>query len=480
MTNNSFFKDVLKIVTGTFVTQLLGLLTIPVISRLFQPETFGEYAAVMALITSLGVGICAGYESSIVLPDKKKDSVSLFVLCILSTLLFTMLSSLLVFNYNYLPTVVIDKFNPKYLLLAPLFLFFGGVSHSLRYLNMRDKNFGLISSALVVSTSLEKVFVICYGFIGNISSLTLIGGSVLDSVARPIVYSFKVVNKELFSLVAQTKFSDLKKVAIRYRKFPLFILPTNLFARFSKDVPILLFLYFFSSYEVGLYTFAFRILILPISLFSNSIGEVFYQKESSSTDKSCDLVKDLLKLTFWIGLFPFVILAMFGDVIFEFALGPLWKEAGTYSQILSFLVFMRFITSISSYLAITENKQEYLFTLNIMSFVLTILGIAVGGYLNSILLSLGIVSLLNGLNYGIVGFRIIKLRGVKYIEVLNLFKKPMLLMLLFVTLLLCIELVLNLSILLIILSVALFSVPYFVVLLKENTNILTLDLKVKN
>lgn len=474
MKNSSFFKDVLKIASGPLLTQIFGLLTIPIISRLFQPESFGEFAALMAFITPLGVCICFGYESSIILPKKKKDAISLFVLCLFSTFFFTILSVLLAVNYNYFPDLITSKFNPKYFLFAPLFLFFGGVSHSLRYLNMRDKNFGLISSASVISTSLEKVFIISSGFFGNVSSLFLIGGSIVDSIFRPLVYSFKTVNKELFYFISKTKFSDLINLAREYKKFPFYILPTNLFARFSKDIPILLFLFFFSSFEVGLYTFALRILFLPISLLSNSIGEVFFQKESSSKTKSLVFLKQLLKFTFWIGLFPFVILAIFGDQIFELVIGASWKDAGSYSQILSFLVFMRFITSLSSYLAITENKQEYLLSLNIISFVLTTIGITIGGYFNNIYISLGLISFLNGLNYGIIGFRIIKFRGLEFKSVLGLFKKPFLIMLIIAIVLTSFKLVLKLSFPFITLIIILLFIPYFIFFLKENKTFLNI------
>jgi O-antigen/teichoic acid export membrane protein len=449
--------------SGPVLTQIIGIFTIPIITRLFDPDVFGEFSAIMSIVAPIGVLICLGYESSIVLANKKRDAIDLFVLCVLITLFITFLSLLIVsYYYYYFPESITKKVNSKFLLIIPVFLFFGGFTQSLRYLNVRDKNFGTISLANVTSTSFEKFFIIFFGFILNASSFILLIGSLVDSIIRPIIYSFKTINKELLVLVRETKLKDLKNLVIKYKKFPLYILPTNLFARLTKDIPVLMFLFFFTSYEVGLYAF----------------GEVFYQKEANSKSKSLDFLKQLLKFNFWIGLFPFVVLAIFGDIIFTVFLGSEWTEAGTYSQVLSFLIFIRFITSFSSYLAITENKQEYLFWLNIISLAVTILGIAIGGYLENIYISLVIISFFNGLNYGIIGFWIIKLRGLEFKSVLKLFKKPFLIMLIIAIVLISFKLIfLKSSISFIALTIILFFIPYFIFFLKENKNFMNLKFK---
>ena len=67
--SSSFAADVLKLVTGTAITQVITILAAPVITRLYGPEAFGFLALFASITSILGVNRLHGaYELAIMLP----------------------------------------------------------------------------------------------------------------------------------------------------------------------------------------------------------------------------------------------------------------------------------------------------------------------------------------------------------------------------------------------------------------------------
>ncbi len=80
-----FLRNVITLMTGTTLAQVIGFITIPIITRLYSPEQFGSYQNFTTLISVIMVIACLRYEQAIVLPEQKKDAYHLFVLSLIMT-----------------------------------------------------------------------------------------------------------------------------------------------------------------------------------------------------------------------------------------------------------------------------------------------------------------------------------------------------------------------------------------------------------
>ena len=69
----SFAGDVLKLVSGTTIAQLVGILITPVLTRLYAPEAFGTLALFTSITSILGVIACMRYELAIMLPESDEE-----------------------------------------------------------------------------------------------------------------------------------------------------------------------------------------------------------------------------------------------------------------------------------------------------------------------------------------------------------------------------------------------------------------------
>ena len=71
--NTEFSKNVLMLVTGTTVSQIIPIAISPILTRIYTPEDFGILALFMSLSMLFGSVASARYEQAIILPDQDED-----------------------------------------------------------------------------------------------------------------------------------------------------------------------------------------------------------------------------------------------------------------------------------------------------------------------------------------------------------------------------------------------------------------------
>ena len=76
--SSSFATDVLKLVTGTTLAQVITVLAAPVLTHLYGPEAFGFLAIFTSITSILGVNRLHGaYELAIMLPKTDEEAANL-------------------------------------------------------------------------------------------------------------------------------------------------------------------------------------------------------------------------------------------------------------------------------------------------------------------------------------------------------------------------------------------------------------------
>jgi len=419
---STFAIDVLKMSSPHLFTQALGIVILPLITRLYAPEAFGLFALFSSIVTPIGVFSTLGYSSSIMLPKSDDDASNMLAACLAFTVLVSGLSILLIlFWYKTIIRWLKAPELNAYLWFIPLSVFLCGLYMALRYWNMRKKRFGHIASAKIFRFTANNGIVLGAGYSGHATGFSLILGSIAGAAASPIVLSRRIwrENRQLFksSIRRHKMLAGIKK----YRKFPMYILWTDLISRFSGEVPIYFLSYYFTQSIVGYYSLGLRLLTAPMSLLGSSIGEVFFQRGSQSkyTSTLPLLLSNLFERLVFFGILPFFLLGLIGEELFTFAFGAQWAEAGVYAQILSFLIFIQFITIPASYLMLIFEKQQFSLILNIIIIFATIASLTIGGLLKNVYVSFFLLSLLNGLAYAVYGFWFINHAG---LALSNIFK----------------------------------------------------------
>lgn len=353
---NSFSKNVMVLLSGTLLAQLIPILVIPLLTRLYDPLSFGAYAIYLAIVLIASIVATGRYEQAILLVADDQDAIHLTRLSILLTICTsTILLAVILFllRSSWLHSIELDWW---YLVLAPFAVLITGVHESLNYWCNRKQKYRLLASNRVCRNSVISG--------GQVALFLLPGGLMLGDIIGRVVALVGLYRNSVKELRGPVDLSRMKALAYRYRRFPIFDASALLANISSFQVQNLLVPTLFGAAVAGNYFLVLRALQYPISIVSAGITDVYKQKLSmidvSDEHKSESLAAYYLKMFAFliiIGSLPFYILWQYAEYLFALAFGDQWVNAGQYASLLAPMFFIRFVASPLNYFLYLREKQ---------------------------------------------------------------------------------------------------------------------------
>lgn len=380
-----YLKNILLVAGGAAIAQGLAIMISPIIARLYTPADFGAFAFYSSILSLLTVASTGRYELAITLPAEDSDAKTLCALIMLMVGITSVLATVAGFIVSSCGIGTTANSLPEGLLyFLPLSILSAGAYQVLYSLALRGGNFQQMSTAKISSS--------VFGALSNVAAgLSKLGsaGLVVASIAAQTAGSATLVWRHLrssrgeFKGITVTKMMTLAKT---YYRFPLYSMPSDFLNAAAQQMPVLLFSSYFSASVVGYYSFAMRILGLPVALISSSVTDAFRNRATSDLQRegNCRNIFDKTFLgLFWIGLGPFLVFTVFAPSLFEFVFGKEWREAGEFGQVCAVLFYLRFIVSPLSYVLILRQRQMWDMIGQASLLALTVLAIVVGAAANS-------------------------------------------------------------------------------------------------
>ena len=391
----SFKGDVLRLVAGTGLAQLIGVLVAPILTRLYAPEVFGVAALFTSLTGILGVLACMRYELSIVLPDNDRGAANLLgVSLCFSTLIALLTVPIIVFaGPEVLQWVRMPELTP-YLWLVSVTVFIHGVFTALNYWNTRTKHFTRLSIARVTSSLASTSATLGAGFAGHATGGAMIAASVGGQVVATTVLGGQIWRDNGQFLVQSITWREMLGGLKRYKRFPIFDSWSALLNTTSVQMPVLILGVFFAPAIVGFYALGHRLLSLPMGLLGGAISQVFFQRASvAKTDGSiAHVVESTFQQLLLIAAFPFLLLIIIAPELFSMVFGAQWVTAGIYVQILApWLFFVSISSPLSTLILVLENQGVGLL-INIALVISRVASLIIGGVLGDVVLALALFS----------------------------------------------------------------------------------------
>jgi len=346
--NDPLVRGIVILGSGTMIAQVLGMVFVPVITRLYPPAIYGTLAVFISLVTILVDVSALRYELAIPIPEKDEEAEYLLVLAIsiLCILTFVLFLALLI-SGDLLAGIFHFEFMKPYYWLFCIGLFGISLYNILTYFAIRSKDYIKITHTKIsqgISGSVSKVIL---GFL-SFGSFGLICGEIIGRMAGVGTLGRTVVPK-IRHVIKNFDRNRLKSVAQQYRKFPLYSMPATFINDISLQAPVLLLSTLFGFQVVGLYSLSYSILVYPVSMISGSIAQVHFGEISDlyrrKSPEILELYKKTTKRLFLFGAPVFFIGAIVSPLLFSFVFGHAWKDAGIFSLPLSFMVIGQFVVS---------------------------------------------------------------------------------------------------------------------------------------
>ena len=377
---SDFAKNVVTLMTGTTISQAIPIAISPILTRIYTPKDFGVLALFIGLTSILSIIATGRYELAIMLPKKEDSALHIATLAMLISFFISIFMFIIVFAFNEEIVLLLkNKDISMWLYWVPLSVFIISCYQSLNFLNIRKKQFKNTATSKVIQSSTISGMSVLLGGI-SLKNIGLVTGQMLGQF---IALLYLLRNSILYCNFDINKIKKIKLFALakRYKNFPIIVTFTGVLNTASIQIPVFIITSLFSIKIAGFYSLAQRITTLPNALIAVSIGQVFYQevaKKATIKEKALLLnntINKLLKISAPIFAFLFI----FGGLIFSFVFGKNWYIAGEYAQIMSFWLYMVFLVSpLSQLYNILEKQKTFLF-LNIMSFILRLISLLIGG-----------------------------------------------------------------------------------------------------
>ncbi len=343
---SSFARNVAILAGGTAAGQSIVVLASPVITRLYSPEEFGVLAVYTSLLGILSVVASLRYELAIPLPEEDTDAASLLVL---SLGIVVFMSLFIGVGIWILGDYIIRWFNTPalhaYLWLLPLGVLMTGVYQVFNYWAIRKKAFSHIAKTKLnqgIGLILTQIALGLY----KLGPLGLILGQIAGQAAGSSTLA-AIFRRENSQAAEEKSFASIRKVAGRYKRFPLLSSGSALINSAGLQLPALLLAAFYGPQVAGWFALAQRVIGIPMSLVGQAVAQVYMGEASwfirEKPAALSFLFSNAARKLFFLGLLPIIILMISGPRLFAIVFGPNWWMAGLYMRILGLMYLVQFV-----------------------------------------------------------------------------------------------------------------------------------------
>lgn len=383
-----FIRNVAVLVTGTAAAQIIGLVSSPIITRLYGPEAFGVMGVFMAIIQVLSPIATMAYPIAIVLPKSDKNAKRIIKLSLYISISVALIAALILlfFGEKIVSFFQLESIS-SYMFLIPFVIIFSGLLQISEQWLIRTKKFIINSKVAFLQSFIINGSKIGFGFISPSVSVLVFLTAISDGLRASMMMFFDRRSKARYRESTNTEEElSIKELAIKYRDFPLFRAPEILTNAVSQRLPVLMLTSFFGAAAAGFYTLANTVLQKPIQLIGKSVGDVFYPRITQAAHNKEKLTNLIIKATLMlgaVGIFPFAIIIFFGPMIFSFVFGVEWNVAGKYAQWLGIFLFFEFINKPSIKALPVLKAQRFHLIYSILTSVIRFAALAIGYFVFS-------------------------------------------------------------------------------------------------
>ncbi len=350
---NPAYKGFFSIVSSSVLGQLVVLLATPIVTRLYSPSDYGILSLYGVVVSVTLVFVTLKYELAIPLPKEDEKAINLMALCLLSVFGMSVISSLLIYYIgdSFFSGIQLSLLSP-YIWLISLSVLGGGAYSVFNYWAIRDKCYSDIAKTRVNKSIYGSTGKITLG-IFNISPLGLMLGEFLGQTTGclTLLRSFLSRHRQKLSCVS---WKMMLSVSREYYRFPLYSCPSVLFNTLAFQMPVLMLIRFYGPDIAGLYSLANSILVIPASLISAAVSQVYLGEIAQFLHKEPTRIKSyyhaVTRKLALISLPTISFIAILAPFCFPLIFGAVWKEAGFYSTVLSGTIIAQLIFSPTSIL----------------------------------------------------------------------------------------------------------------------------------
>jgi len=392
--DSTFRAPVLKLLSGTGAAFVIAYLANIVLMRLYSDEFWGVADYIVTWVSILAPLSSLRYEDALMLPEDRRKSAHAYLLAIGTVLLSTFAILILVSFSSVASDFFAEKEAGRWVLIIPLALLANRTAKISEMWLSRQESFGHISAAQVVQSG-SMVGVRMSAGLASPGPGGLVWGFVAGFACSALSMSRRVFSTLKDSLSGKPSLGEIRQMASRYRRFPLFTMPAALLGALITRLPILTIPEYFDMGTAGQFSRGFNILFVPLSLLGAAVAQVFYVRavESNRAGNLAPFASDVHSRLVLMALLPTAVLMVAGPDIFQIMFGESWRTSAEYLRYVAPWIMFSVIASPLTRLFDVLERQRLELSVTIAMFIVILGSLLLGGRtgeMKMLLLYLGI------------------------------------------------------------------------------------------
>jgi len=345
MLGTGFLRNLAMLLGGTAAGQIIALAAAPVLTRIYSASDFAVVSAFVGISTILSIVATLRYDLALLLPKDDEDAGVVLQLAAWVVVFAGILIGVGLWLFG--PTLAAHV--PTFAAVAPVMgwvpLMVVAVScfQILNAWGNRARAYRSMAGAGVLNQGGNVAAAIAIG-VSRVASHGMVIGRLIGQVVAALWF---VVS--LWSLRPRrvANWASLKRVAQRYRQFPMFNVPYSVLGAFSQEFLVFALLAFHQAEVAGAFALVRTVLLMPSRYLSSSLGLVFF-REAAQLFGTPALETLTLKLMRRLGIavMPLTVFFMFwSEELFVLVFGNQWHAAGRMAAYYAPVAFLFLFTS---------------------------------------------------------------------------------------------------------------------------------------
>ena len=354
--SSTYWRDIAWLASGNATAQAIGVLAMPVLTRLYAPADFAQQSLFIQLLGFAVVVLSCRYEYFVQLPKEESAAIGLVLLVLLLVLVGCVITTPLVwaFRATFADWMGVPPLAP-WLALVPLTAALVSYSIALQNFAQRRGQYRQASLSEVVNKAAYAgaAFGGHWAFAGPAGLILASGAGAVGKIfwlsrqpalaARPRTQILGLLRHE-----RAAGWRSLREAAHTYAHLSGSVVVSHLLLACTTIIPSIFIAHAYGAESLGQFALASTTVYLPTSLIGNAIGQVYYQRAAQMRAGGRDfgdLWRATAKRLLTMGIPVFALLALVSPWIYPLIFGARWIDAGRYASLLSLSAFFAFIST---------------------------------------------------------------------------------------------------------------------------------------
>jgi O-antigen/teichoic acid export membrane protein len=359
----SMLRNVSIVMRGMIIAQAVGLVALPLLTRLLPVEAFGQFQAFGAVIAVGLVFAAMRYELALFRCHTAAELRATVHLCFAINLAIAVgggVAYQLVRAFGGSSTVSGWAFN-GFMLGAGLLL--AGLVQTLFQLVVRAEAFGTGARARELQALVYAGGGVGLGFAAPRQAALIWA----DLAARAVALGLLLAHRAKLGLPSLLPVQPrrIAAVAKKYRSLALWTVPSSMISVLSGTIITIGIFFLYGPASAGQFGLVERSILLPANLFAVAVQQVYTAKLAKelreSGGEALSLYRQTLKRLFLLGTVPAILIFFGSSQLFIFVFGPQWAPAGSIATMLAPFLLINFVAgSVNLTLVIAGAQRRHL------------------------------------------------------------------------------------------------------------------------